>query len=125
MPRQRRGSRVKRTEERRARVASNATVVGVTGLVMLAIITGSVVLSHYADIYAAGLVLGSGVATTAWVLNARARRIARRPRRAPGVSRTRDCRQARWTGPAKPNGAPHLPTAAQRRVRPCPGSRRY
>lgn len=123
MPGKRRGSRVTKATGQPRRVTSTGMAVGLSGLAVVAMVGVSVLVARSVNPYTAGLMLGIGVATTASILYAR-RRLARRPRRAPGVSRTRDCRQARWSAPSKPFGAPHVPTAAQRRVRPCPGSRR-
>jgi len=99
-------------------------VAALAGLVLIAVIALSAVLAAYVSSYAAGLMLGVGLVALAWGLSATSRRLNRRRVPAPGRSRTRDCRQARRSGPAKPFGAPRLPTGNQARSVPCPGSRR-
>jgi hypothetical protein len=96
------------------------------GLGVVAVIVASALAAALISAYFGGLVLGVGGVVTAWIANGVLRRQRRgRPVQSLGRSRTRDCQQARWAPPSKPTGAPHPPTPAQQRVRPCPGSRRF
>jgi hypothetical protein len=97
------------------------------GLVLLAVgllILVAGVVDSVADGFVVGVVWGLGGAAIAWGYVKISRQLRPPPRQhIPGRSNTRDCRQARWSPPNRPMGAPHPPTAAQRRVRPCPNDR--
>jgi hypothetical protein len=115
-------TRIGRGPQTTASLATTAIVAGLTGLALVALVAASVVLAAFASPLLAGVVLGAGLVVTAWVLTSTQRRDQRRSRIA-GRSRTMDCRQSRWAPRATAMGQPHPPTEAQRRVRPCPGSR--
>ncbi|MDQ1418096.1 MAG: hypothetical protein QOJ52_58 [Acidimicrobiaceae bacterium] len=128
MPRRRlrstltRVTRIGRRPRSTASLAAAATVGGLTGLALVALVAASVVLAAFASAYLAGLVLGAGLVVTGWVLTS-TQRLGQRRTRVPGRSRTMDCRQSRWGPRPTTTGQPHPPTEAQRRVRPCPGTR--
>jgi hypothetical protein len=122
MPARRLRSGLIRMTRQRRTTASMATLAATTGLALTLVVAVSAGLAIFVTAYIGGVVLGVGLIGTAWLFSSSWQKPAKRGR-ALGRSRTQDCRQARW---AKPTHAvePHPPTEAQRRVRPCPGSRR-
>jgi hypothetical protein len=122
MPRRRPRARAGWTRRRPRTVESTFTVVGVIGLALVTVVAVSALVAAFIDTYLAGGVLGAGVIGSAWAVSSHSRRRTVR-RRVPGRSNTLDCRQARWSRPVATVGKPHPPTAAQRRVRACRGSR--
>jgi hypothetical protein len=103
-------------------MASTASLVATAGLGLVAVVATAGVIAGF-NVFVAGLVLGAGLIIAAWATFAVWRRQGHRPAPSLGRSRTRDCRQARWAPRRRVVGAPHPPSEAQRRVRPCPGSR--
>jgi hypothetical protein len=104
--------------------ASTALLVGLMGLVVVAVTIISAAVAAVAGTYLGGLALGCGLVGTAWVSSTTWKRFRKEPAKFPGRSRTQDCRQARWAGASDPFASPRPPTHDQRRIRPCPGSRR-
>jgi len=109
---------------RRRSLAPMATLAGMIGLAVTAVVAASAVLAALAGTYLAGLVLGAGMVGIAWIVSRSRRQAAVRRLGSPGRSRTLDCRRSRWDRPVAFRGEPHPPAPADRRVRPCPGSRR-
>ncbi len=124
MPRSRHSSRIVRTRRRRRSLASTARLAGLIGLGLVAVIAASALVVALTSAYFGGLVLGVGIVISAWAASVASRRQSRGPVQSLGRSRTRDCQQARWAPRSPGAGAPHPPTPAQQRARPCPGSRR-
>jgi hypothetical protein len=108
---------------RRPNVAAIATLTGLTLLGLTAMVGISAAVAAFTDRYVGGLLLGAGLVAAAWAASAWLQRHRRRPAPSPGRSRTLDCRDARWSPRQSAMGTPHPPTEAQRRVRPCPGTR--
>lgn len=109
---------------RRQSLAPMATLFGMIGLAVTAVVAASALLAALASTYLAGLVLGAGLVGIAWIVSRSRRRLAARRLGSPGRSRTLDCRRARWDRPVGFRGEPHPPAPEDRRIRPCPGSRR-
>jgi hypothetical protein len=122
VPRRRLRSRLIRTTRQRRTTASVATLAATTALALTLVIAVSAGIAIYVTAYLGGVVLGVGTIGMAWLFSSSWQAPAKRGR-SLGRSRTQDCRQARWTRPVH-SVVPHPPTEAQRRVRPCPGSRR-
>ena len=123
MPAGRLRSQATRVRTRPQTVASTAMLVGLTGLVVVAVVGASAALALLASPYVAGVVLGAGLLGVVWALSNTSHRRAQPRGRVPGRSKTMDCRRARWAPRSTAVGQPHPPTEAQRRVRPCRGSR--
>jgi hypothetical protein len=111
------------TRHRRS-LASWAMVAGITGLSLTALVSASAAVAAFVDTFLAGIVLGAGLMVTGWAVFRSRGRLVERRRGTPARIRTLDCHRSRWDRPMPIQGAPHPPAPADRRVRPCPGSRR-
>jgi len=124
MSRKRRGSRATRRTRRPLPAASTTILVGASGLVIISVVALSALLAADVSAYAAGLAMGVGLVGAAWGISAVSRRLTKGRVPTPGRSRTQDCRQARWAGPAKAFDAPRLLSESPSHSLPCPGTRR-
>jgi hypothetical protein len=109
----------------RCSLASWAMVAGITGLALTALVAAAAAVATFVDNFLAGIVLGAGLVVTGWTVSRSRRRLVERRQGSPGRIRTSDCHRSRWDRPVIFDGAPRPPAPADRRVRPCPGSRRY
>lgn len=112
-----------RSARRQRSFAPRAMLVGITGLAVTGVIALSVIVATVASSFAGGLVLGAGAVITAWAVSRSTHRLSARREGIPGRSHTLDCRSSRWDRQVAFNGQPHPPAPADRRIRPCPGSR--
>ncbi|MGH9125900.1 MAG: hypothetical protein ACRDZ8_14410 [Acidimicrobiales bacterium] len=101
----------------------NATLFAAAVQALIVVVTASALVSTLVSRYVSGMVLGFGLVGLAWGVLTVYQRLNKCDPRPTGRSLTRDCHQAVRQGPALPFQAPRPPTPAQRRVRPCPGSR--
>jgi hypothetical protein len=100
-----------------------ATMGGLAGLALIGAVTLSALVATVLNTFAGGIVLGVGTVTVAWVMFNNGGRFQQHRSRIPGRSRTLDCRRRRWQPRVASGGYPHLPSPADRRVRPCRNSR--
>jgi len=107
----------------RRRGLVNATLFALAVPALIVMFAASALVATYVSSYVSGVVIGVSLIGLAWLVVAVYHRLNKCGPRPTGRSLTQDCHQAKRQGPSLPFQAPRPPTPAQRRVRPCPGSR--